>query len=474
MSVAQQPGFHENLVKQGGTRNNPAAAAGCVSPSPRHTRNPNPVPENVAGDVIRMATTPKTIDESLELTDAAIGFVDNPHEILARIRHDAPVCRVRYKGVPVWLVTRYADVRQALLDPRLASDPRHATGPARDAPWVFAADSHLVTRNLIRCDPPDHTRLRKAVVGEFSAQRVEALRPHVEHAVHELIDEFLPAGRADLIADFGRRLPMAVISEVLGVPVEDGDRFADLTAIWIGTNADDDGLVPAALTEMREYLTGLVRQKRSGESSRYGVLDRLVDPGQPSTLTEAEIVAMGFLLLVAGFETAANLIGNAVLSLLRNPAQLALLIREPARIGPAIDEFLRFDGPIKVSPTLRFTTAEISLGGVTIPGGGEPVLLTHGAANRDPAQFPDPDRLDVCRDSSRHLAFGHGAHHCLGARLAKLEGEVGLGALLARCRNLALAVPAETVPWARSRFIRGLRELPVTFDPVTVRREDHR
>lgn len=412
-----------------------------------------------------MTTRPHpTVDESLELTDEALHYVDDPHYLLARIRDEAPVCRVTFRGVPVWLVTRHADIRRALLNPCLASDPRHATGAARAAPWVFATESHVVTRNMVRSDPPYHMRLRKSVVGEFTTQRTNQLKPHIERVVNDLIDEFLPLGRTDLIADFGRRLPLSVISTMMGVPQADRDLFTELTSIWIGTNRDDDELRPAAITGMRDYLTALVERKiasaRKGEHGD-GVLDRLV---ATADLDPQEIVAMGFLLMVAGFETAANLIGNSVLALLRNPDQLAILKREPALIGPAMDEFLRFDGPVKVAPVLRFTTAEVELGGVTIPGGGKPVLLAYAAANRDPARFAAPDRLDVLRDSSGHLGFGYGAHHCLGAPLAKVEAEIAIGALLRRCANLALAT--DTILWGRGRFIRGLRELPVTFDPV--------
>lgn len=271
----------------------------------------------------RMTTRPHpTVDESPELTD------------------EAPVCRVTFRGVSVWLVTRYTDIRRALLNPCLASDPRNATGAARAAPWVFAAESHVVIRNMVRSDAPYHMRLRKSVVGEFTTQRTNQLKPHIERTVNDLIDEFLPLGRTDLIADFGRRLPLSVISAMMGAPQADRDLFTELTSIWIDTNRDDDELRPAAITGMRDYRTTLVECKSRGKDEHGDdVLDRLI---ATADLDSQEIAAMGFLLMVAGFESAANLIGNSVLALPRNPDQLAILKREPALIGPRWTSSLRF------------------------------------------------------------------------------------------------------------------------------------
>lgn len=402
--------------------------------------------------------------DQTDATDLAhcAAYISAPYPLLAQLRAEGPVRRVTFAGAPVWLVTRYEDIRAAGRDPRLSNDPRRANRAVRSAPWVFATETYTVTRNMLRCDPPDHTRLRALVAGEFTPGRIEALRPRIREITDSLIDAFLPRGRADVITDFAKRLPLTVISEVLGVPAEGRDTFAQLAGVYVETNEGDRERTPQAASGMRDYLTELLKAKRERSAGSGDLLGRILAVDGD----EEEAVSMAFLLLVAGYETTAGLIGSAVLALLEHPEQLEMLRREPHLVEQAIDEILRYNGPIKVAPVLRFTTCDVQIGGVTIPGGGEAVLLSYGAGNRDPARFPEPDRFDILRDSRGHLAFGHGTHHCLGAALGKAEAAVALRAFLARCDELALAVGPSELTWGHSRFMRGLTSLPVTFRPV--------
>jgi cytochrome P450 len=405
------------------------------------------------------------LDDAADLADLMDqqSYVDAPYELLAARRAERPVQRVMFAGAPVWLVTRHEDIRTAGKDPRLSNDPGHATETVRSAPWAFADQTYTVTRNMLRCDPPDHTRLRALVAGEFAPGRIEALRPRIQEITDDLLAPFLPLGRLDVINDFAKRLPLTVISEVLGVPAEGRDTFARLASVYVEMSEGDRSRMPSAAGEMRDFLIGLLKEKREATAGADGLLGRLLAGDQ----REDELVAMSFLLLVAGFETTANLIGNGVLALLEHPGQLAMLRAQPHLMGQAIEEILRWNGPIKMAPVLRFTTCDVRIGGVTVPGGGEAVLLSYGAGNRDPARFTDPDRFDIRRDSRGHLAFGHGIHHCLGAPLGKAEATIGLRTLLERCDELALAADPGELTWGYSRFMRGLTNLPVTFRPVT-------
>ncbi|MEU9367049.1 cytochrome P450 [Streptomyces avermitilis] len=419
--------------------------------------------EEEANDAVACPVPPGDRDSGVltDLVDAR-GYVDAPYPLLAQLRAEKPVRRVVFAGVPVWLVTRHEDIRTASKDPRLSNDPRRGNRTVQTAPWVFAGETYTVTRNMLRCDPPDHTRLRELVAGEFTPGRIEALRPRIQQITDELLSPFLPLGRLDVMTDFAKRLPLTVISEVLGVPAQGRDTFARLAGVYVEMSEGDHGRMPRAASEMRDYLTGLLKRKRQSPARADDLLGRLLAADHQ----EHEVIGMSFLLLVAGFETTANLIGSGVLALLEHPEQLELLRRKPHLVGQAIEEILRWNGPIKMAPVLRFTTCDVGIGDVTVPGGGEAVLLSYGAGNRDPARFAEPDRFDILRDSRGHLAFGHGIHHCLGAPLGKAEAAIALRALLERCDGLALASDASEPAWGRSRFMRGLTSLPVTFRPV--------
>jgi cytochrome P450 len=396
------------------------------------------------------------------LVDPAV--LADPHPALAALRESGPVHRIDMRmGLPVWVVTRYDDVLAALSDPRLSNDPHNAGALEETLRGDF------LSRSLIGTDPPEHTRLRRLVAKAFTARRVEGLRPRVQEIADALLDRITPRGSADLVGEFALPLPITVIGELLGVPEADRDRFRG----WTDEMLDrpfDPGSDMARVTEGRErmhgYLSDLVAAKRTHPAD-----DLLTDLVQASDegerLDAQELLAMTFLLLIAGYVTTVSLVGNGTLALLRRPDQLERLRADPSLVPQAVEELLRFDGPVNPGLT-RFALEDLEIGGVRIPR-GDMVLLAIAAADRDPDRFPDPDRLDVGAADPGHLAFGHGIHYCLGAPLARLEGQVAFTSLLARLPDLALDIPEDQLRWTGGGVLRGLRQLPVTFTPSPAR-----
>lgn len=388
-------------------------------------------------------------------------FVADPFPHLAALREQAPVVPVvMANGLEAWLVTRYDDVLAAISDPRLSSDTEDGADPRlREEPPA----AEPFPRSMLRLNPPDHTRLRRLVAKAFTARRVAGLRPGIEKITDRLLGAVTPAGRADLITDVAMPLPVTVICELLGVPDGDREAFQHWTDVMLSRRSGDAdrARLQRAWREMRCYFERLLAAKRAHPGD--DLLTALIAARDDRRyLTEEELVAMAFLLLIAGYVTTVNLIGNGVVALLAHPDQLDLLRADPELLPGAVEEILRYDGPVNPGMT-RFPTEDVRIGGVTIPRGAT-VLVGLAVAGRDPARFAEPDRLDVTRPDNAHLAFGHGLHYCLGAPLARLEGQVALGALLRRLPGMALAVPARDLPWHVSG-LRGLRHLPVTFTP---------
>jgi cytochrome P450 len=392
-------------------------------------------------------------------------FVADPFPLYRQLRDDGPVRRaVIAGGLEAWLVTRYEDGLAALSDPRLSSDLRDASDP-RLVELLPTTDRESALRNMLRSGPPDHTRLRGLVSGAFTARRVAGLRPRVQEIADRLLDVIGPDGRADLVESFALPLPVTVIGELLGVPVADRDDFRRWTDDMIlrGAERPDPARTDRAWQRMRGYLTGLLAQKRArpGDDLLSALTAARDEEGR---LDEDELIAMAFLLLVAGYITTVNLIGSGIAALLAHPDQLRALRDDPALLPGAIEEFLRYDGP--VNPGIaRFAREDVTIAGVTVPRGAT-VLIASAIADRDPERFPDPDRLDISRRDHAHLAFGHGIHYCLGAPLARLEGQIAIGTALRRLPGLALAVPPEELRW-RPGGLRGPEHLPVTFTADT-------
>ncbi|MFF4317813.1 cytochrome P450 [Streptomyces sp. NPDC001568] len=402
-------------------------------------------------------------EQPVPLPYADPAFLADPFPLYRHLREDGPVRRaVIAGGLEAWLVTRYEDGLAALSDSRLSSDVRDAadTRLLRQLPGT---ERESMLSNMLRSDPPDHTRLRRLVSKAFTARRVAGMRPRIQEITDRLLDAVVPTGRADLVADFALPLPVTVISELLGVPVDDRHDFQHWTdrMIMRGAGPPDPAVVNEAWLHMRAYVTELIRDKRDRPADDL-LSDLVAARDEEQRLTEDELVAMVFLLLAAGYITTVNLIGGGISTLLAHPDQFELLRSDPSLLPGAIEEFLRYDGP--VSPGIaRFAREDVEIAGVTVPRGAT-VLIGSALADRDPARFPDPERLDITRQDNAHLAFGHGIHYCLGAPLARLEGQIAIGTVLRRLPDLALAVPADEIPW-RPGGLRGPQSLPVTFTP---------
>lgn len=390
-------------------------------------------------------------------------FIQNPYALYQRLRADEPVREaVMPRGLKVWVVSRYADAREALANPALHKDMRQAQdlirrhSPTGGEGQLFGQD---LIAHMLNSDPPDHTRLRNLVVKAFTTRRVELLRPRVEEITEDLLTAMAGQDRVDLVDAFAFPLPVTVICELLGVPRDSQDEFRAWSTTMLSAGKAEK--VAAAGQAMAAYLHQLIAAKRSAPAD--DMLSALVlahDDGD--RLTEVELVSMAFLLLIAGHETTVNLIANGVLALLRDPDQLAALRADPALLPGAVEEFLRYDGPVNHA-TLRYTTEPVEIGGVPIPE-GEFVVVSLSSANRDTNRFPDADHLDITRPAGGHLAFGHGIHFCLGAPLARLEGQIAIGTLLDRFPDLTLDTDPANLRWRHTTLLRGLESLPVRLN----------
>jgi cytochrome P450 len=315
--------------------------------------------------------------------------------------------------------------------------------------------------NLFNMDAPDHTRVRGLISGAFARQRTADLGAAIESEVDRLLDEVEPLGRVDLISGFAEPLPFMVICDLLGVTGDDRAGFRHWAdEMFAGEAYAQPERIKDAVGSIVGFLAVLIADKRRRPGS--DLLSDLVQARDTAgRLTEGELTALAFLVLLAGYENSTNMIGNGVLALLRHPDQLAKLRARPELIVQAVDELLRYDSPANVA-LRRFPREPVEIGGVVIPP-GEQVLLSFAAANRDPARFTGAADLDITREDNAHLALGHGPHYCVGAPLARLEGQIAIGRLLRRFPDLALAVPVESLRWRPSVRNHGLAELPVRF-----------
>jgi cytochrome P450 PksS len=418
-----------------------------------------------------------TID--LNVSIAASEFKADPFPFYRRLRERAPVYRAKLPdGQMAWLVTRYDDVVRVLTDGRFAKDAFRVLSKEQLAasPWLAKLFTPLLlplARHMLNRDPPDHTRLRALVQQAFSPRLVEGMRGRIQSLADELLDRVKRQGRMDLIADYALPIPTTVIAEMLGVPVRDRHKFHHWSSAMLSAGSSRFGLLwamPSALRFMR-YIRRLIRIRRA--DLRDDLIGALITAKEDSErLSDDELLSMVLLLIVAGHETTVNLIASGMLALLQHPDQLERLRSDPALIKPAVEELLRFTAPVETA-TERFATEEVELAGVKI-GRGDLVLAAIASANRDESQFINPDTLDIGREPNRHLAFGQGIHFCLGASLARLEGQTAINTLLARTRDLQLAVDPTRLRWRSGLVLRGLKALPVSFTtkaPMAARTE---
>ncbi|MCX5417582.1 cytochrome P450 [Streptomyces sp. NBC_00059] len=379
-------------------------------------------------------------------------FSANPYPYYAKMRAEGPVHAVRTDDFErIWMVVGYEEARAALADQRFSKDWR--------TNGLWSAQSNPINANMLEMDAPHHTRLRKLVAREFTARRIDALRPRVEEITEGLLDAMVPSGRADLVDAFAFPLPMTVICELLGVPDMDREAFRLLSnAIVTPVSQEEEN---DAVHRMGAYLVELIEDKRCapGDDLMSALIQARDDDGD--RLSPDELIGMAFLLLVAGHETTVNLIANGVRALLDHPEQLALLRARPELIDGAVEEMLRYDGPVGTA-TFRFARESVAIGSAVIPR-GEAVLVALGSGDRDPGRYPDPDTFDIRREARGHLAFGHGIHFCLGAPLARMEGRIAVQALLERCPGLERDPDGGEPDWLPGLLLRGVRHLPVRW-----------
>jgi pimeloyl-[acyl-carrier protein] synthase len=414
-----------------------------------------------AGAAVRYGEGMSTSD-TLEFNPFLPEVHEDPYPLYHRLRATDPVHR---SPLGFWVLTRHADVLAVLRDPRMSRDPRRSERVAllratAEVDELLAAEE--AAPSMLFVDPPDHTRLRTLVNKAFTPAAVERLRPRVEELVAGLLDRAAGAGAMDVVEELAYPLPVTVICELFGVPEADRDRFrawsrglVHLLDPLVAADALERAL--HARQALRGYLGGLIAERRAHPAG--DLLTALIAAeDQGHQLSEAELVSMCVLLLVAGHETTVNLIANGMLALLRDPGARAPLQADAALARSAVEELLRYDSPVQF--TSRHALEDLDVGGRRVRA-GETVVAVLGAANRDPAQFPDPDRLDLARAPNRHLAFGGGIHFCLGAPLARMEAAVAIPAMLARLPGLE---QGPGPPLRRDTVtLRGLASLPVTF-----------
>jgi cytochrome P450 len=396
-------------------------------------------------------------------------FRATSYETFARMRVDDPIfCQPGIDGETlIWFVTRYDDVVAVLLDderfvrdPALALTPEELDAWSSGMPEAFAfIDQHMLNR-----DREDHRRLRRLVTKAFTPRMVGQLRPRIQEIADELIDRVEARGEMDVVEDFAFPLPITVIAELLGIPIDDRDRFRKWSNAIVTPALGQEALAEfgAQMSDFVAYLHELFERRRSEPGDDLvSALLQVRDGGD--TLSEQELFSMVVLLIVAGHETTVSLIGNAVLALLQHPEARTGLERDPARILDAIEELLRYDSPVERTLT-RWASTDVELDGHTIRRGNL-VIAILGSANRDSDRFPEADVLDLAREDTKHVAFGRGSHYCLGAPLARLETEIALATLLRRLPGFRLAVPAESLAWRPVPLFRSLVSLPVTWTP---------
>ncbi|HUK06436.1 MAG TPA: cytochrome P450 [Stellaceae bacterium] len=392
-------------------------------------------------------------------------WIADPFPIFARLRAEEPVHWNEVLGG--WVLTRYRHVRQLLNDPRFSAD---RITPFRDH---LAPDARAKVSELLKMlglwavfnDPPEHTRRRALLNKAFTPRAVAALRPMIAAIVGHLIDRAAHGSEMDLIGDFAYPLPASVIAGMIGVPIDDLDRFkrwSDDIAAFVGSalaSPDKRDRAERGMREIAEYFRAMIVEHR--RSPRDDILSALIAAQEGSArLSEDEVVASSVLLLFAGHETTTNLIGNGMLALLRHPEAQAGLAADPDLAQSAVEEMLRYDGPTQAMTRIAREAVEIEPGLPSIAM-GERVFVLLNSANRDGEIFQEPDRFDIRRGDTRHISFGYGIHFCLGAPLARLEGEIAIRTLVQRLPGLALAT--REPEWSDSFVLRGVKALPVRF-----------
>ncbi|UYO37165.1 cytochrome P450 [Bacillus zhangzhouensis] len=382
-------------------------------------------------------------------------FVRNPFPVYKYMRENESISRFFLpNGVPAWLVTRYKDAAEIL------NDSRFVTNFKNNEKQNLPLHREIVSQNLLSVEPSDHRRLRRLVQKAFTPRMVENLRGRIEDITNELLDKVQYKKEMKLIEDFAFPLPIHVICEMLGVPTEDQDMFKRWSNIIMDSAMHPTEQADEGLKSFIDYLQVLIRKKRSAlQEDLISDLIRVEENGE--VITEHEMYALVFVLILAGHETTVNLIGNGVVTLLEHPDQKEKLLNQPDLIHSALEEMLRYNGPVEVS-NVRWATEDIEFSGKKFRK-GDMIIISLASANRDEEIFENADTFDITRKINNHVAFGKGVHYCLGAPLARLEGEIAITTLFQRMPNLRLKTDLDLLKWRKSMIIRGLSEIPLLF-----------
>jgi cytochrome P450 len=447
-------GVGVNVQRVSGNPVADAAGAAKTDPTSAHRKASTTQRDFMAGKLSHVTETRAVAAPDFPATHPESCPFD-PDSAFTRLRAEDPVTPVRCPaGMDAWLVSRYEDIRSALTDPRLSS--RAASSMHMQTDYDF--DHDVPPGQIIQLDGEQHARIRRLLIGEFTVRRTEALRPFIQRITDEHIDAMLQGSAADLVPDFALPIPSLVICELLGVPYEDRDSFQRDGALLMGIEPEQAAARGAAFQRLQEYLAGLVGRRLAEPQD--DLLSRLIaraeESGQP--LTMAELITLALVLLVAGHETTANMIALGTLALLENPEQLAALQASP---DSAVEELLRYLSVIQFG-LFRYAVEDVTIGGADVKA-GEWLIAAIQSGNRDEAVYPNPGAVDLGRQSRTHLAFGFGAHQCLGQQLARIELQVALTTLLRRVPGLRLARPVAFADFKHTDIVYGLRSMPVTW-----------
>jgi cytochrome P450 len=404
--------------------------------------------------------------QSPDINITSSAFKEDPYATFTDMRTHQPVQKVALPGNrEAWLITSYDAGDKALRDPRFVKNVRAALTPEEIEhyfPIQAQGQPQTFDKQMLSTDPPDHTRLRSLVNLTFTPRLIEHMRERIQVIADDLLDAIQDQKEVDLLDTFAFPLPILVISEMLGVPTEDRNQFRAWSNLIVDASSDPEAIegVRDGLMQFYNYIHTLIATKRQNPAD--DLLSQLiVTEAAGDKLSENELISMVFLLIVAGHETTVNLIGNGVLALLTHPDQLAKLQQDPSLIKTAIEEFLRYRSPVMTS-TNRWAREDLTFGGQQIKR-GEQVLIVLAAVNHDPDAFDDAEELDITRPENRHLAFGKGIHYCLGAPLARLEGQIAISTLLKRFPDLRLNADPQDLHWRSGLLILGLTSLPVSL-----------
>ncbi|MBP2337350.1 cytochrome P450 [Saccharothrix coeruleofusca] len=389
-------------------------------------------------------------------------FIQDPYLTYREMRAGTGPRRLVIKtlstGLRAWLVTEYGDVRRLLADPRLSKAAGGAAPIIAEHSTEDVSGQAITSESMLFSDPPQHSRLRRMFTRAFTVRRTENLRPRIEEITDQLLGSIPAGAEIDLVESVAMAIPIAVIGELLGVPRAAHHDLRRWNRTLTGVDSEPAEKYRAYMASL-EYFRNLIAEKVRSHDTADDLINAMIDPDNEERFDESELLSTIFLMMNAGYETTANLISSSVYALLKHPEQLELLRGDATLIPNAVEEFLRYESPLNLS-TLRYTTEPVEIGDTVVPA-GEVVFLALASANRDPDRFAAPDRLDIRRDAAAHLAFGHGIHHCVGAPLARLEGEIVLARLLDKFPHWEAVEPLDRLDWRYTLQFRGLERLPV-------------